>query len=94
MICRPKASGGRGLLNTKKMNVVLMLKWVWRLYQEENTIWATIIRDKYDEASDLSAGSSHGGSQLWKSLHKLKLYFQVGAKFAVQNGVHTIFCLD
>jgi hypothetical protein len=76
------------------MDVTLMLKWVWRLYQEENTILAKIIRDKYDEASDLFPGSGHGGSQLWKSLNKLKPYFQVGAKFAVENGVCTIFWLD
>jgi hypothetical protein len=33
-ICWPKAMGGLGFLNTKKMNISLLLKGVWRLYQE------------------------------------------------------------
>jgi hypothetical protein len=31
--------GGLGLLNTKKMNIALLTKWIWRLYQEEENIW-------------------------------------------------------
>jgi hypothetical protein len=27
-ICRPKAMGGLGLLNTKKMNIALLAKWI------------------------------------------------------------------
>ena len=36
--CRPKDCGGLGLTNTKFMNKALMLKWVWKLYQEEDPI--------------------------------------------------------
>jgi hypothetical protein len=43
-VCRPKDQGGLGLLNTKHMNIALLLKWVWRLYQDEEGIWAAIIR--------------------------------------------------
>jgi hypothetical protein len=30
-VCRPKAFGGLGILNTKRMNIALMVKWIWRL---------------------------------------------------------------
>jgi hypothetical protein len=30
-ICKPKEQGGLGILNTKLMNIALMLKWVWKL---------------------------------------------------------------
>jgi hypothetical protein len=60
--CRPKEAGGLGLLNTKKMNLALLLKWIWRLYQEEDTIWARIIHAKYVDASDLFSGSGQGES--------------------------------
>jgi hypothetical protein len=64
--------GGLGLLNTKKKNIALLLKWVWRIYQEEYTIWAKLIRAKYHDATDFFSGSGHGGSQFWKILHKVK----------------------
>jgi hypothetical protein len=75
--CRPKEAGGLGLLNTKKMNLALLLKWIWRLYQEKDTIWARIIRAKYGDAPDLFSGSGQGGSPFWKSLHKIKHLFKV-----------------
>jgi hypothetical protein len=82
------------LLNTKKMNLALLLKWIWRLYNEEDTIWARIIRAKYGDASDLFSGSGQGGSPFWRSLHKIKHLFKVGAKHVVRNGVRTNFWKD
>jgi hypothetical protein len=31
-VCKPKELGGLGILNTKLMNIALMLKWIWKLY--------------------------------------------------------------
>jgi hypothetical protein len=39
-ICRPKEAGGLGILNSRKMNIALMLKWVWKLYQGDNALWS------------------------------------------------------
>jgi hypothetical protein len=93
-VCRPKEVGGLGLLNTKNMNLALLLKWIWRLYQDEDTVWARIIRAKYVDASDLFSGSGHDGSPFWKSLHKIKHLFKVGAKHEVRNGFRTNFWKD
>jgi hypothetical protein len=93
-VCRPKEVGGLGLLNTKKMNQALLLKWIWRLYQEEDTIWAKLIRAKYRDADDIFSGSGQGGSPFWKSLHKVKHLFKVGAKHLVRDGACTNFWLD
>jgi hypothetical protein len=55
--------GGLGLLKTKKMNVALLLKWVWRLDQEEDTIWAKIVKAKYVDAEDFFfSGNGVGNS--------------------------------
>jgi hypothetical protein len=35
-VCRPKDCGGMGIVNSRLMNVALMLKWVWKLYQDGN----------------------------------------------------------
>ena len=48
-VCRPKEFGGRGITNSKIMNEALMLKWIWKIYQMEDTIWAEIIRAKYTD---------------------------------------------
>jgi hypothetical protein len=76
------------------MNIALLLKWVWRIYQGEDTIWANLIRAKYNDATDLFGGTTQGGSQFWKSLHKVKHLFKVGAKHDVLDGTRTSFWLD
>jgi hypothetical protein len=85
-VCRPKECGGLGLLNSKKMNIALMLKWVWKLFQ--------IIRAKYPSANNIFAGSGQGGSQFWRSLHKIKHLFKLGARHLVQDGNRTLFWMD
>ena len=93
-MCRPKECGGLGLLNSRQMNVALMLKWIWKLYQMDNSIWAQIIRAKYTQNGDIFSSSDRGGSQFWKSLHKIKQLFKLGAKHRVQNGHRTSFWQD
>jgi hypothetical protein len=47
---------GLGVINSKKMNIGLLLKWVWKLYQPENPIWAQILRAKYPSSENIFAG--------------------------------------
>ena len=60
----------------------------------DDSIWAQIIRAKYMQAGDIFSSSDQGGSQFWKSLHKIKQFFKMGAKHKVQNGQRTQFWLD
>ena len=62
-VCCPKECGGLGLTNTRFMNKALLLKWVWKLYQDDDAIWRAIIHAKYPEASNIFASTNHGGSQ-------------------------------
>jgi hypothetical protein len=93
-VCRPKECGGLGLLNSKKMNLALMIKWIWKLYQADNPIWAQIIRGKYNSANNIFEGTGQGGSQFWRSLHKIKHLFKLGAKFEIRDGRRTQFWMD
>jgi hypothetical protein len=94
-VCRPKAFGGLGILNTKFMNIALMLKWVWKLYQNADGLWADLIRAKYLGDYDLfSPLVPTKGSQFWNSIHKIKWYFKLGAKHQVRDGARTYFWLD
>jgi hypothetical protein len=93
-VCKPKECGGLGIINSKNMNVALMLKWIWRLYHEEEAIWARVLRAKYASADDIFAGNGAGGSPFWRSLHKIKHLFKLGAVYGVVDGRRTLFWLD
>jgi hypothetical protein len=71
-----------------------MLKWVWKLYQQENPLWAKIVRAKYSSADNIFSGSGRRGSQFWKSIHKIKHFFKLGAKHVINDGNRTLFWLD
>jgi hypothetical protein len=53
LLCHPKAFGGLGILNSRHMNIALMLKWIWKLYQNFEGLWADLVRAKYLEDNDL-----------------------------------------
>jgi hypothetical protein len=48
-VCRPKDQGGLGVMNTKLMNIALMVKWIWRIFTENlaGCLWLRIIKAKY-----------------------------------------------
>ncbi|KAK1607661.1 hypothetical protein QYE76_031334 [Lolium multiflorum] len=94
-VCRPKEVGGLGILNTRHMNIALMLKWVWKLYHNADGLWADLIKAKYLGEHDLfSPLVPTKGSQFWNSIQRVKWYFKLGAKHCVRNGKRTFFWLD
>jgi hypothetical protein len=94
-MCKPKEFGGLGILNTKVMNIALMLKWIWKLYQGSNGLWVDLLRAKYLGNNDLfSSEVPQTGSQFWNSIQKIKWYFKLGARHRVRNGRRTYFWLD
>ncbi|XP_071680146.1 uncharacterized protein [Lolium perenne] len=82
-------------MNTKAMNIALMVKWIWKLYQGAEGLWADLIRAKYLQGRDLYAGGvpTHG-SQFWNAIQKIKWHFKMGAKHRVRNGRRTYFWTD
>jgi hypothetical protein len=77
------------------MNIALMLKWIWKLYQDAEGLWADIIRAKYLRGRDLFDDNvPTRGSQFWNSIQKIKWYFKLGAKHGARNGRRTRFWLD
>jgi hypothetical protein len=53
-----------------------------------------ILRAKYMRHGDFSRSRGAGGSQFWKSLHKIKHLFKWGAVHSVGNGCLTQFWND
>ncbi|KAE8813270.1 hypothetical protein D1007_09539 [Hordeum vulgare] len=46
-ICVPKDRGGLGILASRRMNVTLMLRWVWRILRGDGGLWLQLIESKY-----------------------------------------------
>ncbi|XP_020871723.1 uncharacterized protein LOC9299799 [Arabidopsis lyrata subsp. lyrata] len=46
-VCLPKAEGGLGIRQAKKVNKALLAKLGWRLLHDRVSLWACVIRSKY-----------------------------------------------
>jgi mannosylglycoprotein endo-beta-mannosidase len=95
-VCRPKDQGGLGIINSRLFNAALMIKWIWRIFDraEHNNLWFKLLRAKYMNVDNIFAENSQGGSQFWRSLHKIKHLFKLGAKFLPGSGERIFFWTD
>ncbi|KAE8815280.1 retrotransposon unclassified [Hordeum vulgare] len=93
-ICLPKDRGGLGITASRRMNVALMLRWVWRILQGDGGLWLRLIEAKYLQGRPLLARSLATGSQFWKSIQGIKDEIRLGLWFSVGNGAGTQFWLD
>jgi hypothetical protein len=70
------------------MNECLLVKWIWKIHLEPNTLWIKILKAKYARAgAGFFDSNTIGSSQFWKWLHKVKHLFKWGAIFKVENGL-------
>jgi hypothetical protein len=92
-VCQPKDQGGLGIINTRLLNIALMTKWIWRLFDpaEHNSLWFKLLQAKYFNTDNIFATTSQGGSQFWRSINKIKHFFKLGARYHVENGEKTSF---
>lgn len=93
-ICMPKDQGGISITSTRRMNLCLMMKWIWRIIQGEGGLWLDLIKAKYLPGQSFFLCSQSRGSQFWQALQLLKPCFRLGASVTVGNGSDTLFWLD
>jgi hypothetical protein len=55
-ICMPKDQGGLGVLDLEKMNISLLAKWLWKLFNEDG-IWQKNLRKKISPETNPLPGS-------------------------------------
>lgn len=61
MVCRPN-QGGLGVINTTIMNECLLVKWIWKIHMEPNSLWFKILKAKYMKRGGsllLNVGGAH-----------------------------------
>ncbi|XP_073351828.1 uncharacterized protein [Aegilops tauschii subsp. strangulata] len=92
-VCRPKAQGGLGIINSKLMKIALMCKWIWKLSQGETGLWMDLLRAKYFPGGNFFEAATQG-SPFWNSIQSLKPFSARGAKFTVNNDRSTRLWLD
>ena len=93
-ICLLKDRGGLGIPASRRMNVALMLRWVWRILRGDGGLWLQLIESKYLQGQPLLACSHSAGSKFWKSIQAIKDEIRLGLRFSVGNGSGTQFWLD
>lgn len=99
----PKDLGGLGIGNIFHRNLALLFKWVWRFFNEPNSLWRHIIKEKYNYASSLNINDlsiPHKGGP-WKSLISAvmrypmaKLIANQGIRKTIGNGTSSVFWHD
>jgi hypothetical protein len=60
IVCLPKDQGGLGILNLNLMNISLLAKWLWNLFNEDG-VWQRILRLKYLSSKTLGQVESKPG---------------------------------
>lgn len=92
-ICRPKESGGLGIINLKIQSDALLLKYLHKFYNQHdlpwvNPIWSTYYTDKIPHASDPC------GSFWWRDVLKLTPIYRGISKVEVNRGDNVLMWKD
>jgi hypothetical protein len=48
-VCKPKSQGGLGVRDVGKVNLSLLIKWRWKLLQDEDAVWKKVLVARYGE---------------------------------------------
>nr|XP_040254102.1 uncharacterized mitochondrial protein AtMg00310-like [Aegilops tauschii subsp. strangulata] len=93
-ICKPREQGGLGIMCSKRMNIALLSRWLWRISQGHGGLWLDIIRNKYLRGQPLAFCQRTGGSQFWQSVVQLLPVLRIGTSILVGSRAATLFWFD
>lgn len=95
-ICRPKYRGGLGILKAGDINKAMLTKLCWRLLTEGNSLWARLMKAKYNISSlqTVHVQPDPTASFIWRSMCWSRDLLQQGLGKIVRNGRSTLFWLD
>src|SRR4051812_11005538 len=79
---------------SKRMNITLLSRWLWRISQGHGGLWLDIISNKYLRGQPLAFCQRSGGSQFWQSVIQLLPVLRIGTSISVGSGAATLFWFD
>jgi hypothetical protein len=93
-ICKSKKNGGLGIMDIRKMNIILLCKWWWKL-ENEDGLWQQVVKAKYIRGGLVSTVRHKlTDSPVWTDLLKVKRLYLKGMKIETKNGKNTLFWKD
>ena len=93
MVCRPKSSGGLGILDFKVQNEGLLQKFLHKFYNHCDLPWVELIWNSY-YTSRIPHATDLCGSFWWRDVSKLMPMYRGITQVNVNNGATTLFWKD
>ncbi|KAJ4809406.1 RNA-directed DNA polymerase (reverse transcriptase)-related family protein [Rhynchospora pubera] len=87
---------GLGLIDFKLHNKALLLRWIWKLYSSQESLWFTLANKLFSPQRGCKSLILwiKNGSFFWKDLRSLFPMFQLSTQIHVRNGLLTSFWFD
>jgi hypothetical protein len=92
MICKPKKSGGLGILDFKLQNEALLLKQLHKFFNREDLPWVKLVWNYYPEG--VPHVSKLCGSFWWRDVMKLSELYRSVTSVNIKDGATTLFWAD
>jgi len=85
VVCSGKKEGGLGVLDLKSQNEALLIKYLHKFFNKDDTPWVSLVWEKYYSDARLP-GTTNKGSFWWKGIVSLLGKFKGMARPNVGNG--------
>jgi hypothetical protein len=93
-VCKPKKSGGLGVLNLRTQNIALLLKFLFKFMNRQDIPWVQLIWQAHYSNGKIPQSSNACGSFWWKDCLSLLGTFLNLAHCKAGNGVSVRAWLD
>ena len=92
LMCKPKNLGGLGIINTRVMNICLLIKWWWKIMTVgDDPLWFSILKAKYFPHSNPMFAPGGVVRSFGKPLLKFGRFFWSMSSFVWVMGLLFVF---
>jgi hypothetical protein len=71
-ICLKREKGGLGVRRIKEFNCALLGKWVWRILEENESLWCRVLQAKFGQEGGRVSFMEGVGSNWWRALNQVR----------------------